>query len=168
VPANTGTLVSINTSNGGVPKLPRAVANVRTSGIEGDRQRDLRYHGGPDRAVCLYSADLIDALRAEGHPIAPGTIGENFTIAGLDWGIVAPGLRIAVGPVLLEVTAPAQPCRNIAGSFQQGTFGRVSQKTYPGWARWYARVLEAGQVSVGQEVVVEPTSRAVEMSTGVE
>ena len=58
-----GVLVSINASGGGVPKLPRHRAAVTAGGVEGDRQRDLRYHGGPDRAVCLYSFDLMRAFR---------------------------------------------------------------------------------------------------------
>jgi MOSC domain-containing protein YiiM len=148
-------LVSINVSDGGVPKLPRQSAVVRTSGLEGDRQRDLRYHGGPDRAVCLYSHDLIDALRAEGHPITAGSIGENLTVRGFDWSGMGAGLRISVGPVLLEVTTPASPCRNIAGSFRGGHSGWVSQKANPGWSRWYARVLTEGVVRVGDHVSID-------------
>jgi MOSC domain-containing protein YiiM len=47
-----GLLIAINTSDGGVPKRPRAEAFVGANGIDGDRQRDLRHHGGPHRAVC--------------------------------------------------------------------------------------------------------------------
>src|SRR5690349_4183315 len=73
---------SLNVSNGGVPKLPVPSCDVRPSGIAGDRQRDHRYHGGPQRAVSLYSLELLEALRAEGHPVAPGALGENLTLAG--------------------------------------------------------------------------------------
>src|SRR6185369_3859148 len=94
---------SINVSDGGVPKLPRELCVVRTGGLEGDRQRDLENHGGPDRAVSIYSLELIEALRAEGHPIAPGTIGENLTLAGLTWTDLKPGARLEIGEVLLEL-----------------------------------------------------------------
>jgi MOSC domain-containing protein YiiM len=89
----TGSLASINISNGGVPKrrLPSCV--VTANGLQGDRQRDLRYHGGPDRAVCLFSEELIAALQAEGHPIAAGTIGENLTIGGISWNQMVPGAQ---------------------------------------------------------------------------
>jgi len=79
-----GVLVSINASGGGVPKLPRHRAAVTAAGVEGDRQRDLRYHGGVDRAVCLYSFDHIRALQEEGHPVSIGLLGENLTVMGLD------------------------------------------------------------------------------------
>ena len=71
---------SLNISNGGVPKLAVERCEVRSRGLAGDRQRDRRYHGGPERAVSLYSLELIHALRADGHPIDVGCIGENFTL----------------------------------------------------------------------------------------
>jgi MOSC domain-containing protein YiiM len=75
-----GRLHSINVSDGGVPKLPLAACFIGKLGLHGDRQRDLEHHGGPLRAVCLYSRDLIESLRQEGHPIIPGAIGENLTV----------------------------------------------------------------------------------------
>src|SRR5260221_7316276 len=111
---------SINVSDGGVPKLPRETCAVRVGGLEGDRQRDLENHGGPERAVSLYSMELIEALRAEGHPIAPGTIGENLTLSGVDWSKMVPDARIEVGEVLLQLTRHAAPCQIIAGSFSDG------------------------------------------------
>src|SRR5438105_7938747 len=114
---NEGLLHSINVSSGGVPKYPRERCWVGKEGLDGDRQRDLRHHGGAERAVALYSLQLIDALRAEGHAIAVGSIGENLTLDGLDWTAVVPGASIEVGEVLLQVTGYAAPCENIAGSF---------------------------------------------------
>lgn len=143
---------SINTSDGGVPKLSRESVVVRKGGLEGDRQRDLENHGGPDRAVCLFSLELIEALRAEGHPIAPGTIGENLTLQGLNWAELRPGTRLEIGEVSIELTWDAAPCKNIAGSFRDGVFKRVAQKAYPGWSRFYARVLKEGTLRVGDRV----------------
>ena len=54
---------SINLSAGGVPKLPEKEALITVDGILGDRQRNRRYHGGPLRAVCLYSLERIALLR---------------------------------------------------------------------------------------------------------
>lgn len=151
-----GTLHAINTSRGGVPKLPRSSACISASGVEGDRQDDLRYHGGPDRAVCLYSLDLIEALQGEGHPIRPGSIGENLTLHGIDWTYVRTGARVDIGDLQLEITSAAAPCRKIAGAFVNGEFVRVSQKQHPGWSRFYARVLREGSVSTGDVVELTP------------
>ncbi|TMH43218.1 MAG: MOSC domain-containing protein [Betaproteobacteria bacterium] len=148
----SGVLHSINVSNGGVPKLPRHTAAVRTSGVEGDRQRDLRYHGGPTRAVSLYSLELIRALRAEGHSIDVGCLGENFTLTGVPWEKMVPGATLEVGAVGLELTAYAAPCSNLVAYFTAGKFMRVAQKVHPGWSRLYARVLREGTVRTGDAV----------------
>jgi MOSC domain-containing protein YiiM len=161
-PSPTGPrLAGIHVSDGGVPKRPVPEARVTTEGVEGDRQRDLRYHGGPDRAVSLYGQERVAALAAEGHPIAPGSTGENLTLAGVDWGQVTPGTELRVGAaVRLVVTSYAAPCSKIAGSFAGGAYRRASHKIHPGWSRVYARVLSEGTVRTGDPVeVVAPTHR---------
>ena len=150
-----GRVVSVNVSNGGVPKHPVTGAHVSSEGLEGDRQRNLKHHGGPDRAVCLYSMDFIEELLGEGHPIAPGTVGENLTVAGIDWTLMVPGARVTVGAVELELTAYAHPCRNISDSFREGRFNRISAKTHADEARVYARVVVEGTVQPGDPVRVD-------------
>jgi len=149
-----GVVHAINVSSGGVPKLPRESCYVGVNGLQGDRQRDLRYHGGPERAVCLYSLDLIAALQAEGHAIRPGSIGENLTVAGVDWAQMLPGARVEVGQAVLQLTDYAAPCNNIAPSFQRRQYVRVNQKVHAGWSRLYARVLTEGTVRVGDNLRV--------------
>ena len=148
-------VASLNVSRGGVPKLSVAQAHVGVAGMSGDCQRNLKYHGGPDRALCLYSLELIEALRAEGEPIGVGTTGENVTLSGLEWTLVTPGVRLGLGAgVVIEVTDYTTPCRTIQGSFVGRRSGRVSQKRHPGWSRVYARVLAEGVVRVGDPVCV--------------
>ena len=150
------TLRSINVNpNGGVPKHPVESAFLDYDVVRGDKQANRRFHGGPLRAACLYSLDRIHALRDEGHSITPGSTGENLTIEGLDWNAVTPGTKLAVGEALLEVTTYTAPCQKIAGSFVRGDFGRLSQKTYPGWSRVYVKVLRSGEVKVGDAVCIE-------------
>ena len=72
------------------------------------------YHGGPDRAVCLYSFDRIRALQEEGHHVSVGLLGENLTVMGLDWRLLTPGTRVQVGGVRLLLTAFAVPCKNLS------------------------------------------------------
>ena len=149
-----GTVFSINISRSGVPKRPAASAWIGADGVEGDGHRNRQLHGGPDRAVSLYSIDLIQALRAEGHPVEPGSLAENLTLAGIDWSLMVPGARVEVGPVLLELTSYVHPCRNVSASFINGEFVRISQKVHPGWSRLYARVLEEGMVTPGLRALV--------------
>jgi MOSC domain-containing protein YiiM len=145
-------VVQISISAGGVPKTAVAQARVTRLGLEGDRHRDTEHHGGPERAVCLYALEAIEALQAEGHSISPGSIGENLTVQGLDWSAVAPGHVIQVGEVLLQVTRYTSPCANIAAVFLDGDFSRVAQKRHPGWSRVYTRVLKEGTIGRGDAV----------------
>ncbi len=106
-----GTVVSINVSGGGVPKSRVSGAQVSRSGLVGDAQDDTIHHGGPERAVCLYSLERIRSLQAEGHPIDVGTAGENVTVEGIDWDLVVPGVQLRLGDrVLLEIASFTNPC----------------------------------------------------------
>jgi MOSC domain-containing protein YiiM len=152
-----GRIVQVGISPGGVPKRAVPEARVGWLGLEGDGHRDREHHGGPERAVCLFAMEQIEKLAAEGHPVAPGALGENVTVAGLDWALVVPGARLRLGPdVLLEVTRYTSPCVNIRASFRGGDYARVSQKRHPGWSRVYARVVEEGAIRPGDDVVLEP------------
>ena len=152
----TAYIHQISVSNGGVPKLAVDQAAVTAEGVSGDRQRNKKFHGGPTRAVCLYSLDMIEDLRAEGHPIVPGGTGENLTIASFDqamWATLQPGSRLKIGSELeIEVTSFAHPCSNIAFNFSDGDSTRISEKLHPGWGRLYAKVLTPGQVTTGDPV----------------
>ncbi|HUQ48809.1 MAG TPA: MOSC domain-containing protein [Gemmatimonadaceae bacterium] len=149
-----GLVFSVNISSGGVPKLPVAEAMVTVNGVEGDRQRNLKHHGGPDRAVCIYSIERILALEEEGHPIAPGSVGENLTLSGIDWDNVGPDAMLEVGEALMEIVSFTPPCRTIRHSFREEKFSRLSQKHFPGWSRVYARVLREGLVREGDRAVL--------------
>lgn len=149
-----GVVDAIHLSDGGVPKHPVPRAFVNVSGVAGDRQRDLAHHGGPERALCLYAVELIEALQREGHDIAPGSAGENLTVRGIPWQTMVPGTRLSVGGVEAEVTGYTSPCANLRPFFVDSDFSRVSQKVHPGWSRVYARVTRAGEIVVGDVVMV--------------
>ena len=150
-----GRLESINASRGGVPKTSLFEGLVTEEGLDGDRQRDLRFHGGPDRALVLFSLDVIRALQAEGHPIAPGTTGENLTLSGIDWTLVVPGARMRIGGARVQITKYTSPCAKIGGSFVARHFMRISHDEHPGWSRVSARVLDGGLLRMGDPVTIE-------------
>lgn len=151
----SGQVAFLNISNGGVPKTPVLLARIDERGVAGDCQANLVFHGGRDRAVCLFSLERIDALRAEGHPITPGAIGENITTLGLPWDLVVPGVRLQVGDtVMLEITSYVPPCRKIRHALRDWKFSRVGQKHFPGWSRVYARVVGSGDVRPGDPVAI--------------
>jgi len=146
-------VVQINVSAGGVPKLPVPSARVTLEGLEGDAHRDREHHGGPERALCLFSLEQIRALQTEGHEVMPGSIGENLTLEGLDWERVQPGAVFELGEgVRIEITRYTSPCVNIKLAFVGGDYARVSQKRNPGWSRVYAKVLQPGTIRQGDPI----------------
>lgn len=157
-PSATGRVAQVSTSPGGVPKLPAARARVSASGVEGDGQANRVHHGRPWQAVCLWSAEVVADLAAEGHPVSWGSTGENLTLQGLDWSSVRPGVQLLVGSALLEVTMYAIPCQKNARWFTDGRFRRIAHEVSPGTSRVYARVVVDGLVVPGDAVLLEPVT----------
>ncbi|MCP9492824.1 MAG: MOSC domain-containing protein [Pyrinomonadaceae bacterium MAG19_C2-C3] len=144
-------IFQINASRGGVPKSAVREATLIATGLTIDVQRLTQFHGGTERALCLYSLEKILALQREGHPIYPGSTGENVTLAGIDWDELRIGTRLKLGDeVAVEISSYTVPCKQIAASFIDGNFKRISQVQHSGWSRLYVRVIEAGNLVIGQ------------------
>lgn len=120
----------------------RSVENViaeEGAGLIGDR-----YHGSRHRHVSVQSAqELEEAARILGAPIAAGDTRRNIT---LSHGRVptAPGSRITLGDVELEVVRLAAPCRIMNESVGPGAARALRFK-----AGSICRVLRGGEISVG-------------------
>lgn len=144
-----GILHGIFVSQGGVPKYSIESCLVNSMGIVDDKQENPKHHGGPKRAICLLDYDVLLKLQNEGHPITPGSTGENLLISGCEMGI---GEKIFVGEVVLEILSAATPCYKISDSFEDGEFNRFSHKKYPKDTRWYCRVIKEGEIRISSEV----------------
>lgn len=155
-PARRGIVAHLHRGEGGVPKLPIDAAYVDWKGVDGDVQKTREHHGRPFQALCLWSTEVIDSLRHDGHPIFPGAAGENLTLSGLPWNDVRPGTRLRIGEVECEIWAYAVPCRQNARWFADGDFERIHHERSPGMSRVYATVTRRGDIRVGSEVVLEP------------
>ncbi len=146
-----GRVLQVNVSAGGVPKRPVAEAWVDRLGLAGDAHHDDTEHGGPHRAVALYALEAIRRVQADGHPISPGSAGENLTTTGLELAGLPVGTRLAIGErLVLELSKPDNPCATIAGNFTDGRFARISIATHPLDSRMYARVLDGGPGPTGR------------------
>jgi MOSC domain-containing protein YiiM len=155
-PPARGRLLQISASDGGVPKLAVASGQIDYDGLVGDRQGDRKHHGRPFQAVCLWPDEARRDLADDGHHVAPGTVGENLTLTGIDWPTLRPGSRLRIGTALLEVSFPATPCHKQARWFSDGDFSRLEYDQHPEWVRWYAWVREPGAVRADDVVVVQP------------
>lgn len=137
----------------GIFKVPVDGARLVTpTGMEGDGQADLENHGGPDKAVCAYSADHYADWRAT-LGIARfdhGAFGENLTIAGLVERAVCIGDIWAVGDAHLQISQPRQPCWKLARKWNRASF--PNEVTAAGRTGWYFRVVRPGAVTPGASV----------------
>lgn len=140
-------------------------------GIEGDVQRDVDNHGGPDRAVYAYGESAADTwAEALGTALEPGVFGENLRVADLDVDAALIGERWQVGQAglgpLLEVASPRIPCqtfaRFLADRLPEADVERwVRRFTAAGRPGAYLRVVEPGVLAAGDtvEVVSRPGHR---------
>jgi len=122
--------------------------------FDGDRQADLKNHGGPDKAVLLYAASHYAYWRR----VLPhlnwvnGGFGENLTVTDMTEDKVALGDVYAVGSVRVEVSQPRHPCWKLARRWtQKDLAARVQQNGFSGW---YVRVLQEGTVEAGQKLTL--------------
>lgn len=130
-----------------IGKQPVTTESLRVDlvNLEGDRQTDLRVHGGPDKAVYAYPIEHIRAWAEElGQDLGPGAFGENLTTEGLLEHEVRIGDIFGWGDALLQVSQPRQPCVKLA------TFRRrpdlPKKLVANGRSGWYLRVLQPGRV----------------------
>ena len=127
---------------GGIPKFPVDEAFVGELGLEGDAHR-YRMHGGPRRAVLLFSVEDYARLAADGVVARmPGAYGENLLTEGLELAALAPGERLAVGgELVLEVDAVRVPCKTLRAidprfpALMVGRSGRLCAVVRPGRVR---------------------------------
>ena len=127
---------------------------VGLEGLDGDEQGDRRAHGGPDKAVHLYShehyAHWIDELGSLPVLGKPGAFGENLHVEGLLEGDVCLADTVRVGGAVLQVSQARQPCWKLNHRFGVPDMARrVQQQARTGW---YCRVLESGELRAGDSI----------------
>lgn len=119
-------------------------------GLKGDQQADRRYHGGSEKAVCVYAHEhypyWLDKLGFSDLP--PGAFGENFTTTGLVETDVCIGDTYRLGEALLQVSQPRQPCWKLARRWQVKDLTAQVERT--GYTGFYFRVLKHGLVKSGE------------------
>lgn len=119
----------------------------------GDEQVDKRFHGGKDKAVCVYPvehyANWQDRL---GKSLNPGAFGENLTTLGLLENEVCIGDIYSIGGARVQVTQARQPCFKLA--MKHGV------REFPSWVEqsrktgFYFRVLKEGYIAPADSVLL--------------
>lgn len=138
----------------GIHKEPvEGLVPIRTLNLDGDRQADLRVHGGWDKAVYAYPSEFYELWSRERPELqfGPGTFGENLTTEGLLDGDVGIGDRFRVGTAELIVTQPRIPCFKLGIRMGRDEF--VTEFLERGLLGFYLAVAREGKVAAGDPIV---------------
>jgi MOSC domain-containing protein YiiM len=155
-------IIQLNISPGGLPKRPIAQGVLTVLGLEGDGHDHPRFHGGPEKAVLIIAAEVVDELKARGYPVYYGALGENFTTRDLDIRGLRLGDTLRAGGTLLEITKPRVPCATLdiyGPSIKSEIYDRAVKNLDPssprwGWSGFYAAVRLPGPVGPGDVIEV--------------
>jgi MOSC domain-containing protein YiiM len=120
--------------------------------LDGDEQADLRSHGGPDKAVCVYAIDHLPFWRATlgREDMAAGAFGENFSVTGLVEDRVCIGDVFEIGTASVQVSQPRSPCWKLGRKWARLDLPKIVVSE--GRTGWYFRVLRPGDVEAGEEL----------------
>ena len=134
---------------------------VRTLNLDGDKQSDLRVHGGPKKAVYIYPSEHYEYWRRELPDFALpwGAFGENLTTSGLLEDDIRIGDRIAIGTAEFQVTQSRQPCFKLGIRF--GDEGMLKRFITSDRSGFYVAVVREGEVGAGDGIAI------VERATGL-
>jgi MOSC domain-containing protein YiiM len=126
---------------------------VRKLGLEGDKQADLKVHGGVDKAVYAYASENYEYWKSRFPKMDMpwGTFGENLTTEGLLEKDVHVGDRLQIGSsVVLEVTKPRFPCSKLAMRFRTDKMIKLFLDSE--LSGFYLRVLAEGKIQAGDKI----------------
>jgi len=138
----------------GIWKNPvRGRCRVGRLNLDGDGQGDLAGHGGEQRAAFVYQIESYRYWqeRLKRTDFVHGQFGENFTVEGLPDDAVCIGDRYQIGGALFEVTQPRVTCYRVGIRMNEPRMPALL--TSSGRPGFYFRVLQAGEVGAGDEIV---------------
>jgi MOSC domain-containing protein YiiM len=137
---------------------------LKKSGFVGDDVANHKFHGGPDRAVCLYPFEHYSYWEEifQKKLILPA-FGENITATGMVEEQVCIGDIYKIGDTLVQVTQGRVPCATISKYNQEHQFlKKVVETTLTGY---FFRVLEEGTIMLDSDItLVEKHPKEISVS----
>lgn len=148
------TIGPAETATGIFKTLSEATHEVSELGLSGDIQVDKRVHGGPEKAIYHYPAEhyalLKEVLPHLSDSFVPGSIGENISTHGLLDTEVHIGDTFRLGSAIVQVSQPRRPCWKVNQKY--GNAHIASLIMSEAISGWYYRVLETGQLRIGDPI----------------
>lgn len=139
--------VCISEKRGTQKKNIEKVRLIENFGLEGDA------HGGNwHRQVSLLSYEKVLVFEEKGISVEDGAFGENLLVEGFDFKTLPVGTRFRCGDALLEMTQIGKECHSHCEIYQA-----VGDCIMPREGV-FARVLHGGEIQIGDELEIVPSS----------
>jgi MOSC domain-containing protein YiiM len=125
---------------------------VRTLNLDGDKQADLKVHGGVYKAVYAYPAEhypFWGSIYPE-LELPWGMFGENLTTVGMMESSMYIGDQFRVGTAILQVAQPRMPCYKLAAKFDDDEI--IETFISSGRSGVYFSVVKEGQLQTGDNM----------------
>ena len=122
-------------------------------GFEGDGVGDTKNHGGPDKAICVYSLDHYPFWeKTLGIKVPAAAFGENLSVSNLKEDDVCIGDIFLLGTAAVQISQPRQPCKTLAARYGRNDLAKLVVNS--GFTGFYFRVLQEGIVEMGTPLVL--------------
>jgi MOSC domain-containing protein YiiM len=137
----------------GICKEEVAEVFLSKDGFRGDDVAHKEFHGGPDRAVCVYSYEHYAFWENEYNVTFPhSALGENITVANMLEKDVYIGDIYQLGDAIIQVTQGRIPCSTISKRLNvPDILGRIVETGYTGYL---CRVLKEGYVKKDSKITL--------------
>ncbi len=161
---NIGNLTNINWNgkelSTGIFKHPTSSPLVlETEKVANDSIADRKVHGGMYKACYLFSAKHYPYWKNQ-YPDLDwnwGMFGENLSVSGMDESQIRIGDIYKIGSALVQISQPREPCFKLGIRF--GTQQILKEFIDYGFPGTYVKILEEGQVSSGDKLIlIEPSA----------
>ncbi len=149
---NVPIVLSINISQGGIPKIPVPSIRLTVAGLEGDGHNHAK-HNTPFQAVCIQDLEKLEELSQNGYALRPGQAGENLTVKHLHVNNLPLGTILEFsGGVVLEISKVRKPC------YVMDAIHPYLKEDAVGRHGMYAKVLKEGILKNGETIdVIKPS-----------
>jgi len=167
----TGVVLAVcQNTQPGMPKLPVGqIQLIKDHGVKGDYHAGKyirhRYLAKKDpqrlnhRQVLLVDMVIHKQVLEQGIQLAPGELGENILVDGIDLMSLQMGTLLQIGSVLIEITEVRDPCYQLdeIHSGLQEAVELDENGTIVPLAGMLGVVLEGGSIQPGDQVLVLAT-----------
>lgn len=138
-------------------------------GFDGDGVGDSKNHGGPDKAICVYSLDHYPFWeKALGITLPAAAFGENLSVSNLKEDDVCIGDIFSLGTAIVQISQPRQPCKTLAARYGRNDLGKLVVTS--GFTGFYLRVLQEGEVRMRAPLVLvekDPNQTSVAFANSI-